>query len=469
MRGRRWKVDVRLRLSVVEINVYFLGFTPPFAGQIAASLQFNLNDLASLFTSKLHDECTHSTHYPSPLFTSLPSVASAKDTQSHQTFNPAMAAPANNRPLLFFSGQCTAAALEWVSAWLHLNPTGRICYSFPSFNQPRPSERPRWDHLWKSEPDRHVFIDVPNFDPFYRRLCARVVETARQIAPPHLVDMLPRMGIDEMLQEFVGFTKKNNLGPLLDLLSYMSREPHRPRDSATRMARAAQMILRLVQMFECHCKCISGDNYTTLPDEWTRLSMCYMTNPEKLLEPDSLHVNNVLKLFGLTPEECEEVVHKECVREKVHETKSGGLKMRFLSKLIASYGVEGCTADIVNLLVLLTHPLQSTTSVGSPSRLEAVMLAPDGPASGSAARGFVAPMHENIPTEFFGDGESDDCTVRVLIELLRREHVCSTLQIPTAVFERHNFECLRAQWDALLIDSASANASAFTGGIRSFE
>lgn len=368
-----------------------------------------------------------------------------------------MASPAAAVPLLFFTGQCTSRARGWLAGWLVRHPRGLVAYSFPAFNRPQSDgELTHWKALWGAEPGRHFFFDVPCFDPAYRRLCRMIVERLRRRATPEQMELLPRIGLDRGLVQHVDPAgKKNGLLHAGQHLTAMAEEPGRTPDAPLRLRAVAEAVHKFVLAFVRFAA--ETPDAALTPPVWTALLSEHVPRADCIEDKDQLEVDRVLELFGATREEAKEVADRERRREG-KDAKSCDLKLRFLSKLLTGYGVVGCVADTINLLALLTHPLEPTRKYVDINTLWGVV---DDHADKDGAPSLKIAYPEHWPVALFGDGEHDDHTVQVAVEQARTGmRVPITVQIPYDLWKAGQHATL-AKRAEILADPDSRNAKAF--------
>ncbi len=108
---------------------------------------------------------------------------------------------------------------------------------------------------------------------------------------------------------------------------------------------------------------LKKDNINTT-QEWTQFVQTHI-HPEAF---NRLHQDQVLTLFGATEEECNRFKAQEYT--KGDKKKQVANELRWISKTLTAYGIEGCLTDLLNLIVVLMFmPNIQASTADNPNKI----------------------------------------------------------------------------------------------------
>lgn len=218
---------------------------------------------------------------------------------------------------------------------------------------------------------------------------------------------------------------------------------------------------------------------------------------------ENLHVDRVLRLFGVPEEECRRLALNIAIEESVNkkraevgrelsdaelalcrDAKPEQSGLRFLPKVLSAFGHDGSMADVVNLMLLLTELASGERRVEASSPAQLC----------SRGAGFVgrALRMATVPVEMWAelagsveflrvyhDGEADDALALLMIRCIARlqQRVAGHLEVPPqVVLQVPAGQPLELPLDvlpargvfgtALLIDPQSTNTKAFCAHLK---
>lgn len=180
-------------------------------------------------------------------------------------------------------------------------------------------------------------------------------------------------------------------------------------------------------------------------EDWnTFLKACKI--PQNYME--HLHVSEVLQLFG-----CDKYTAKEILETKYEDTTLGQYSVRWLSKALSAYKIEGCLTDVVNLIYAMTKH-KSVSLDKSDNQTESDIVEVINHFKGAIDDDLLGCIHW-WPDIFIHDCEVDDVLCRIIIKLFNNK-VIELIQVPLI-----NQVPFKIDDDRAFYDEDSKNAKSF--------
>lgn len=399
--------------------------------------------------------------------------------------------------LIWVSCQLTEAVLDHLAGFCKRLEQARaapmVAFSYPKFNRPRTSVAERKLAALCQE-FKCWFLDEAAYDAELRMQLGGLPERlASQGYEDEMRDTHPRW--DKKVDGRVAWSLQSALCRVDPTGTRMVGHKLETTCTVLRTAGysdAADRIERLVRWFWYLRPAVTADW-----DAWRWLNeVRAFTAYCDVME--NLHVDRVLRLFGVPEEECRRLALNIAIEESVakkraevgrelsdaelalcRDAKPEQSGLRFLPKVLSAFGHDGSMADVVNLMLLLAELASGGRCVEGST--------PERPCKSDAAfadrslRMALAPVETWVslagPVEFlrvYHDGEGDDALALLMIKCIARlqQRAAGHLEVPPqVVLQVPASQPLELPLDvlptrgvfstALLVDPQSTNANAF--------